>query len=204
MSASIMRKLVPKLGEVERFNSETVDFCVVLKFYEGSESGVQIAGKDIHRELRNKGVEYLNHTAYSLVDERPIAVSIASANGEGNRTALKVRLATWASAQISHIHRLIKRTGSNPLFDDPMIPPLPLVSVHGHTWSLYYLEHDFNGQCAVLWDCGEFGSTESVLGACQVVACLQILMHWAEKIYRPWFEETILRPFLGGIERSQE
>jgi hypothetical protein len=195
-----MRKLVPKLGQVERFESERVDFCIGLKFNDGSNSGIRIDGRYLDRELRDNGIEYLNQTEYGLVHERPIAVSIVATNGEGDGTALKVRLATWAAAQISQLHRLIRRTGRNPLLENPRIPPLPFVSVHGHTWSLYYLEHDFKGQCAVLWDCGEFGSTESVVGACQVVAGLQILFHWAEKVYRSWFEETILRPFLTCIE----
>jgi hypothetical protein len=195
-----MRKLVPKQGEVERFDPETVDFCIGFKFKEGNEEGVQIDGRSLDLELKNNGIEYLNQTKLGLVDERPIAVSIAATDGEGDGTASKVRLATWASAQISQLHRLIQRTGRNPLLENPGIPPLPLVSVSGHSWSLYYLEHDFNGQCAVLWDCGGFGASMSVLGACQVVAGLQILMHWVEKVYRPWFEETILSPLLAGIE----
>lgn len=82
-----------------------------------------------------------------------------------------------------------------------MIPPLPVLTVQGHTWSLYYLEHDHERDDATLWGCGQFGSTETLLGAYQVVAALQVLMLWAVEVYQPWFEEKILMP--RGLRQSE-
>ena len=70
------------------------------------------------------------------------------------------------------------------------MPTLPsrrcLLTIQGYTWSLYYLEDDHERGGATLWNCGQFGSTETLVGAYQVAAALQTLMYW--------FEEKILRP----------
>ena len=147
------------------------------------------------QRLYQAGVRHLNHTDYGPVRYNPIALSIETKlTGEGGTTAL-VQLSTWTSAQVLHLRQMLHRDKGDAHLNDPMIPPLPLLIVQGHTWSLYYLEHDHERDGATLWSCGQFGSTETILGAYQVVAALQVLMLWAAEVYQPWFEEKILLPW---------
>ena len=170
------------MDDVERAYSKRVDFCIALDLHDYDQLG---------QRLYQGGVRHLNQTDYGPVRYNPIALSIETKlTGEGGAAAL-IQLSTWASAQIMQLRKFIRRAGSDV---NTTIPPLPLLIIQGHTWSLYYLEHDYERNGATLWSCGQFGSTETLLGAYQVTAALQVLMYWAAEVYRPWFEERILWP----------
>ena len=167
---------------MERADSKKVDFCIALDLHHYDRLGQQ---------LYQGGIRHLNQTDYGPVRYNPIALSIETKlTGEGGVTAL-VQLSTWASAQVMQLRKLLCWAGSDA---NPTIPPLPLLTIQGYTWSMYYLEDDQERGGATLWNCGQFGSTETLLGAYQVAAALQTLMYWAAKVYQPWFEENILRP----------
>jgi hypothetical protein len=143
------------------------------------------------QRLYQGGVRHLNQTNYGPVRYNPIALSIETKlPGESGTTAL-LQLSTWASSQIRQLRNIIRWVGID---GNPTIPPLPLLLIQGHAWFLYYLEHDHERDGATLWSCGLIGTTETLLGAYQVTAALQVLMYWAVKVYQPWLEESILRP----------
>jgi hypothetical protein len=181
--------------DFEQFEARNVNFCITLEFDDEEYLG---------QKLSTGGLYSLNHTGYGPTRYRPIAVSIVTRTTDPLEDELQLLI--WASAQVARLRNLIQWAGGDSS-EDPMIPPLPLLLVHRTQWSLYYLEDHREGRRhtgdhrpgATFWRCGRVGDVDTVVGAYQVTAVLQMLMHWAEEVYRPWFEEKILKPC---IERN--
>jgi hypothetical protein len=163
-----------------------MEFCVALKLEKPTEDAVVQAG-----------TESLNHTDYTPVLLRPIAVSMETqAVGTSDSEAL-LQLTTWGRTQL----KFLKSFRSNQ--DRLPIPPLPMILVTGHVWKAYFLHIDphQSGQTemAILWEGHELGQTNTVLGIFSIVACLQYLYEWVHTEYRPWFEKDILQPLMDGV-----
>ncbi|RSL71321.1 hypothetical protein CEP53_001516 [Fusarium sp. AF-6] len=68
---------------------------------------------------------------------------------------------------------------------------IPGIIVHGHRW-FFVLSTRSEGKKMLLWTEYEFGDTLSIRGIYQVVAGLRVLTSWAETIFMPWFQRTVL------------
>ncbi|KAH9827257.1 hypothetical protein Tdes44962_MAKER09780 [Teratosphaeria destructans] len=191
-TATIEPGLLPELtADNNGVQSRKVDFCIVLQLSRYSNVGQAAT-------LQN--INFFNQTKYGPIRFKPITVSIETKLPvEGGAKAL-VQLETWAQAQIQRLENLHSWVG------DPWLVhmPLPLIAVHGDVWKLYYMQQNRDGHGGTMWDCGEFGSTKTLLGTYQVVAGLQALMQWSVEVYQPWFEDNILRRFVKLRTDGQE
>ncbi|KAF2099064.1 hypothetical protein NA57DRAFT_76300 [Rhizodiscina lignyota] len=163
----------------------TIDYTINLLPSEG----LNVAFRCI-QPLANETTASFNHTKLSPKNS-PIAISINTKSVAGDGEMNRVQLAVWAAALFERLKLLVKEAAHIPKDSsaDIEIPPLPLVAVHGKTGALlvatYSAETD---EPYKMWECGDFGSTDTIHGTYQVVAVLHLLMHWAQNSYRPWFE----------------
>ena len=118
----------------------------------------------------------------------PIAVLIET---KRNQADAKMQLATWAFGIFKYMR---EQFGAAPGF-------LPLISVHGPQWYLYYatesLEYDpFNKQSnntLVLYGQRELGRSDEAKAIPLLIGALGCLYEWAAETYRPWVDEVLNR-----------
>lgn len=104
---------------------------------------LELANANTGRTLNQLGIHCLNHTDYSGVRYRPIAVSIETKAAYAGDAEATLQLSTWAKAQMLYLRQLLYKAGKS----SAQIITLPLVLVVGHEWRVYFIED--RGESAV-------------------------------------------------------
>ena len=189
-TASIQAKtFMSNLAEKGVLPSKKVDFCLTFT-------------PEQHALFRRAEIA-LNQTHYFPILCNPIAVSIETKIPDSGAADGKRQLLTWVSAQVARLRELLRICGHL----DVEIPLLPLILVQGHTWSFVCFKshsrgsEDDGGDSATFYDGGiEIGSTDHVQGAYQIVAALQLLMHWTASEYQVWMDRWVLQPLTALLQ----
>ncbi|UPK91328.1 hypothetical protein LCI18_002263 [Fusarium solani-melongenae] len=161
---------------------EQVDFCIYLEL----ESELYAKERnEIDRLYNNRTV--INHTTFGPLGDFPLALSI---NTEGDYC----RLWRWESALWACLKDLVKVCTADVWETDPKpsLPEfLPAIFVKDDDWNLVVTTH--KGKGTTIWHRLKMGSTSSVQGIYQIIACLHTLRQWGEGDFWPWFRELLLQ-----------
>jgi hypothetical protein len=185
-SALIGASLPKADSAIGHVNSKRVDFCIALKMNKATETAAM------------RSAASLNHTDYNAVRCNPIAISIETKCFGADDPEAILQLTTWGCAQVTFLRQFYR-------YDDISVtplPPLPMILIAGHSWTLCFLhvaDPEASEGGAILWTGLEIGNTRSALGIYCIIACLQYLYDWVEKVYRPWFESQISDPLVEGL-----
>ncbi|KAF0316397.1 hypothetical protein GQ607_016364 [Colletotrichum asianum] len=110
----------------------------------------------------------------------PVTVSIETKSANEKPLSGRVQLATWARAHFRHLERL-------PSAEE--LPMLPLVLVHGSTWTVDFAQYTPDN--LIVWDGFSLGSSDTVHGCYKIIACLRRLGRWSREDFASWFEAAI-------------
>ncbi|THY39233.1 hypothetical protein D6C98_10080 [Aureobasidium pullulans] len=173
--------LIPRTQDNVHIRGKTVDFALVLE-----DSDVLRAAAARLPNNADKGVFSYNHTSYSPLLRRPIAVSIETKRqGEHFRDAL-AQLGVWTSAHFARLTELLTAAGRSHVRP----PMLPCLIAQGSDWKFILAEKTLAGEVKI-WSKLDFGDVATHRGVYTTISVLLLLMDWAETQYRPWFEENI-------------
>ncbi|KAK1958671.1 hypothetical protein LY78DRAFT_685942 [Colletotrichum sublineola] len=169
-------------------HNKKVDFCVYVKEMSPELDAVILASP----------TESINHTDYPGLLQRPIGLSIET-KITGHEWAKAVnQIAVWLMAQWDALDDLVLQSGdgSVPVSASPAAAAglafLPGIIVQGHEWWFVAVTRKPD-RTTEFWSKTLIGSTTTMEGIYQISAVLQLLGHWIETEYWPWFQATILR-----------
>ena len=184
-------------SESTTFQARKADFALCLELPE-----------HVARQLSLAGVNTLNPTFYEAIRFSPLACTLETKLTGENWDDAKTQIETWASAQVSHLRGMLQKVGTHAqqaetadtMRVDPLdsMPALPFFIVQGKSWHFLYLQ--VMADRAVLWDDVLVGDTASTKGVHQVITALLAVMDWAEKVWRPWYQDAILGPLCIAIQ----
>ncbi len=90
----------------------------------------------------------INHTMYSCLRHRPIAISIETKTPDGSTEEAHVQLLLWATAHFNRLRGLRIRAASK----DARLIDLPMLHVHGADWfALFAVDQVSDGIVSVLY-----------------------------------------------------
>ncbi|KZL81264.1 hypothetical protein CI238_12580, partial [Colletotrichum incanum] len=201
-AAQIHRDYV-RTGMSSRHNKR-VDFCIFVR-----DDTPALELKAMTAPFKS-----INHTEYPALLTRPLAVSIETKVGGHAWAEAMNQTSIWLVAQWDWVDFLCAKPGHNAVDDtvagdvapeDPRQPKpsaaakaglvfLPGIIILGHDWYMVAVTRTADGTTRI-WNKIPLGSTETIEGIYQVIAILQLLAHWAETEYWPWFRHNVL-----GIE----
>ncbi|EEU38524.1 uncharacterized protein NECHADRAFT_88651 [Fusarium vanettenii 77-13-4] len=127
----------------------------------------------------------VNHTGFSLLRDRPIAISIETKRYGGQERKAEFQLGSWLAAQWKLLAEQAAPEGLREL------PFIPGIIVNGHEWKMVAATYA-DGKTK-LWTNQEFGTTRSVLRTFQIVAALRRLRKWSLEEYWPWYKRYVLK-----------
>ncbi|KAK0966472.1 hypothetical protein LTR54_018316 [Friedmanniomyces endolithicus] len=193
-TAQLSTHLKPRFATSDRpAQGKLVDFAILLRRSPAIDQGYF----DLPLE-DGSNTNTLNHTVHAPCIMRPIAVSIETKReGEGGVEG-RTQLSVWVAAHFTRLEELVRQRLDKHA-PPPVLPPLPLVLVQGVTWSLLVAQRDSAGKTTVLAQLG-FGDATTRLGVFKIVSTLHHLFEWANKVYRPWFEERCLGRAAGEAD----
>ncbi|KAF5482746.1 hypothetical protein CGCF413_v015617 [Colletotrichum fructicola] len=110
----------------------------------------------------------------------PVTVSIETKSANEKPLSGRVQLATWARAHFRHLEQL-------PSAGE--LPMLPLVLVHGSTWTIDFAQYTPDN--LIVWNGFSLGSSDTVHGCYKIIACLRRLGRWSREDFASWFEAAI-------------
>ncbi|GAB7357753.1 hypothetical protein MBLNU459_g0404t3 [Dothideomycetes sp. NU459] len=132
------------------------------------------------------GVRSLNHTRDASLVDKPLVVSIETKSEGGNLHEAQVQLGVWAAAHLTRLDELLRHRNSSVVANPPW---LPLLIAQGPQWYFLFARRTTEGKTD-LFSKLEFGDATSTHGVFKILSVLQLLFDWAEREYRPWFEEN--------------
>lgn len=135
-----------------------------------------------------------NHILTSGVREYPIALHIETKAPTKSWTDGRPQIAIWTGAWIRRLLEL--RPVPDKRSTDRPIPATPILIVQGHDWHLLILQKELNR--TLIWEKIDVGNTRSVFAACQVLAVLHWLAHWADTTFKSWLEGLVSVPVEGA------
>ncbi|KAI0547246.1 hypothetical protein F4679DRAFT_597867 [Xylaria curta] len=123
----------------------------------------------------------INHTDYSPLLHRPIAISIETKRTNDDFEKARVQLMVWLAAQWVKLESMTDR------------PPdiLPAIIIQGHDWYLVVSTRADDGK-KFLWCKHNFGSTNTPLGIYKIAWTLRYLSRWAVDTHWSWFKRVYL------------
>lgn len=154
-----------------------VDYCF---FIDPSKDDAQQINKI--REAR----EYINHTDYHPLRQRPIVLSAKSIEPSGSYKDAQRQLGVWQAAQWALLEDLLQSSATQ----SALIPFLPALIIQGHEWS--FASTTKSGRHTILWVGQTIGRTNSVLGIFQIIHALRHIAAWIRDTYWPWYRRAIL------------
>ncbi|KAK2023726.1 hypothetical protein LX32DRAFT_600204 [Colletotrichum zoysiae] len=186
-----------------------VDFCDFVNV-ETPELRATALGSPFHS---------VNHTEYPALLHRPIAMSIETKVPGDDWADAVNQLSAWLVAQWDVLDDLVLRAGDG---DAPLLPAkpsssaglgtdnndrrprpsaaaaaglsfLPGIIVQGHEWYFIAVTRAAADGHTQRWEKVLIGSTQWMEGVYKIVAVLQLLGHWVEHEFWPWFQLAVLR-----------
>ncbi|KAJ4248119.1 hypothetical protein NW762_012889 [Fusarium torreyae] len=118
-----------------------------------------------------------------LMQQYPLAVSVETKRYGGDIAKAEAQLGIWHAA---HWEFLLSRAGDDAV---GKLGFLPGVVVHGHTWSIVITTR--RGATTAVVCSLEFGKTDSIVDAFQVLAGLRRLRKWSLKTLWPWYKQHL-------------
>lgn len=158
------------------------DFCIYLELCYTEDKTTK---EDIDRLYERPDRTEINHTDFGPLTDFPLALSI---NTRGSR----LDLVRWESARWACLQNLLTvcTARKSESRDKPNLPEfLPAIVVHEGKWNLVVTT--YKDKKTTLWHQIEMGSTVSVQGIYQIIACLHLLRQWAEGVFWPWFSDLV-------------
>ncbi|KAI0402328.1 hypothetical protein F4802DRAFT_377536 [Xylaria palmicola] len=122
----------------------------------------------------------VNHTDYTPLINRPIAVSVETKRTNDDFEKARVQLMVWLAA---HWMKVESMTGCPP-------EVLPAIIIQGHNWYLVTSTRASDGK-KFLWCKHNFGSTSTPLGIYKIAWTLRYLAKWAVDMHWSWFKECL-------------
>ncbi|KAH0422363.1 hypothetical protein CcaCcLH18_12854 [Colletotrichum camelliae] len=178
-------------------HNKRVDFCAYVKDDSPELNATALASP----------FQSINHTEYPGLLQRPIALSVETKLTGHDWTQAQNQMAVWLLAQWDMLDDLTTRARGGVVVpragDDARRPRpspaaatglalLPGIIVQGHEWYFVAATRVADGKTN-LWHKIPFGSTQTTEGIYKVFAVLQLLGHWIQETYWPWFQRVILR-----------
>ncbi|CAG9945542.1 unnamed protein product [Clonostachys rosea f. rosea IK726] len=127
----------------------------------------------------------INHTDYTPLAERPLAVSIETKKLGGNWNKATLQMSVSQAAQWNLIHE-ITVPGTRP---NEGLDYIPGIIIQGHNWFLAITTRE--GKRTVFWNKLDLGATDTIEGIYKLVYGLQVLREWARDIYWPAFRNRV-------------
>ena len=165
----------PRIDNVNR-EKRKVDFVLALAPTEQRELNLQALGKRA------------NPTDDTILTVSPVAALIET---KRNQADAKIQLATWAFGIFKYMR---DQFGAAPKF-------LPLISVHGEHWFLYYateaIAHDVVTNTSkhrlILYGQRHLGRSDEAKAIPLLIGALGCIYEWAAEKYKPWVDEVLNR-----------
>lgn len=141
----------------------------------------------------------ITHFKLPLNAQAPLAISVETKGGRGDRLYGGTQLASWAMAHHMHLDSVAKAArsrsttempGEEPgVTQDTSLPILALIFVDGHTWKAEFALRS-KGETIVFGEC-YLGSTDKLEGIYCLLQCLQLLTRWATSETHNWWLRTL-------------
>ncbi|KAK5109423.1 hypothetical protein LTR85_002687 [Meristemomyces frigidus] len=144
----------------------------------------------------NHGHDF-NHILHGPIANRPIAISMETKReGEGQTTG-RTQLDIWVTAQFNRLQELAG-------IDTAGLPTLPLLLTQGPAWFLLLAHREQEGEALVttIFEKITLGDIARPSGVFRVVSSLLLLVHWAQTVFRPWFERAVTGEHVVNVQRS--
>ncbi|KAI8648697.1 hypothetical protein NCS57_01481900 [Fusarium keratoplasticum] len=169
---------------VSHIYSSKVDYAIFINpiLDTAEPTNTQRAVQHLQRHSPESSV---NHTGFSLLRDRPIAISIETKRYGGQERKAEFQLGIWLAAQWKLLAEQAAPEGLREL------PFIPGIIVNGHEWKMVAATYA-DGKTK-LWTNQEFGTTRSVLRTFQIVAALRRLRKWSLEEYWPWYKRYVLK-----------
>lgn len=140
------RALLTRNSNGDALEAKMVDFCLAL-----SDEDIQDrAVKTLQTELSSSDtsvIRSINHTEYTPLSYRPIAVNIETKASDGFAQEGRAQLAIWAVAHFERLRGLMRsRSGRDGIEDTELVVPigLPMLLISGGTWMLLFAVDRFD------------------------------------------------------------
>lgn len=179
--ATIHKDYQPRRSSGQILGSKMVDFSITLNDKKIKDAVI----KRLSSTVRNN--TFINHTAYSPLQFRPIAISIETKPPDGSSREATAQLSVWTA---SYMARLRELSGTSRTAAKGVGITLPTLLVRGRQWSLI-LVMDGVEEISLI-DVGLIGDTSTMLGCYRIVAVLRWLAHWSLTIFQAWILENAL------------
>ncbi|KAK1826485.1 hypothetical protein QBC39DRAFT_376495 [Podospora conica] len=185
------RDLLPKTYAAEESEAKLVDLSINIRLE--TEPAVQehilllLAAEDA-------ALRTINQSLYKLLCSQPSAVCIETkgSSSGGTEGEARTQLLQWTSAWLTRMRRLLSTRSVDQDQADVVMAKLgfPVIIVLGDMWHLYLIKD--TSAAVTMYRIEALGTTRSVLGVYQLLACLQRLAEWARGPFWSWFKEDIL------------
>ncbi|KAL8398565.1 hypothetical protein RB596_005918 [Gaeumannomyces avenae] len=191
-SARIQRDYLPASSQ----NGNMVDFCLSIdpKWPKGRMATTPAlqAIDGISSRLPGSSI---NHTDFSALSQKPIAVSIETKCLGGSVKTAEVQLGVWQAAQWKMLDTLTKlKPERDPSEPPPPSPPrpnfLPAIYIVGHEWK-FAAAIKRGDETILLTEC-LLGSTNRVQNIYKIIWAVRRLARYSAEQYWPWFLSNIL------------
>lgn len=177
-----------------RHLSKKVDYVVALDLADSTSLAKMINNFNETSRFGRPG-RFINQTCYAPLEKSLIAMAIGtkSEHSTSSDDAL-LQLGIWTAAWHRRMYALRESLVRSlpPKYPAPAarLPPLPLIHVIGHHWTLYFA-HD-NGDSATIYKALTIGSTDGLLEIYTLLASLQALQAWVLGAFRASMESWFL------------
>ncbi len=162
-----------------------VDFAYVLTPSEVTEAGYRNLDVEATAPL-----ESFNQSCFHTIADKPLAISIETKPSHVAGDDGLPQLSVWLHAHFTKLRQLT--LASRPRTTELIaLPPLWFIIARGGNWRFLAGTQDTLGR-STLWQYPREVATNTKIGGFQVVRALQVVLDWAEKQYRPWFEREAL------------
>lgn len=160
------------------------DFCIYLHL---DRTIFPKERNEIDRLYESPASTKINHTNFEPLTYFPIALSI-------NTRGSMLDLGRWESARWACLQNLMKECTVDALKGQPKptLPEfLPAILVQDEEWNLVVTTYERKN--TTIWHQIKMGSTSSMQGVYQIIACLHALREWMEGVFWPWLRALLLR-----------
>ncbi|SCO92822.1 uncharacterized protein FRV6_16950 [Fusarium oxysporum] len=177
-TASILPDYLPSLKIAKK-----VDFCIYIDpAYDQKHSGSSTLISSMCDRMVDGSI---NHTDYTPLAERPLAVSIETKKLGENWNKATLQMSVSQAAQWNLIHE-ITVPGTRP---NEALDYIPGIIIQGHNWFLVITTRE--GKKTVFWNKLDLGATDTIEGIYKLVYGLQVLREWARETYWPAFRNRV-------------
>lgn len=129
----------------------------------------------------------INHASGLELRYQPIAVSIATRSGKQDSTE---RLGIWSAAWFTSMEPLVSQLSLTKGKASP--DWMPLIAIDATSWCLLLAINDVDSNKIIVTKSpGELGNTQTTVEAYKLLACLRVLLRWADGTYRAWWDQML-------------